>query len=112
MWRLSPDDEWENLGPTESREWNLYGDGWIVQDSTLFPNWYIACKVLILTFIYYYSSVGNYQLIQDTEVCGASVIKSTVDMTFNRPDYVAPFKRSAQVKRDIDDQWDVRQGLK
>jgi len=88
LWRLSPNDDWENLGPSESREWNLYGDGWIVQDSTLFPNWYIACK--------------------DPEVCGASVIKSTVDMTFNRPDYVTPFTRSVQVKRDIDDQWDVR----
>ena len=42
---MSPNEEWESLEPNESREWNLNGAGAIVQDSTLFPNWYIACQV-------------------------------------------------------------------
>ena len=37
---------------------------------------------------------------QDTSVCDAAVIQSTVGMTFNKPDYVKPFVLSEQVKRN------------
>mgnify|MGYP006944945100 CR=1 FL=1 len=32
------------MGGGDIRTWNLQGDGWIVGDSTLFPNWYFACE--------------------------------------------------------------------
>ena len=38
-------DQWKDLASGEILEWDLRGAGSIVQDSTLFPNWYFACEV-------------------------------------------------------------------
>ena len=90
LWRVTVNDEWTPLRQGESRRWNLHGDDWIVGDSTLFPNWYIAC--------------------QDQSVCEATTIKSTVEITYNKPNHVAPLDKKQQVKRDELDQVDIVTG--
>ena len=68
LWKFTVDDQWKPMNQGDTRTWNLKGDGWIVSDSTLFPNWYFACE--------------------NMAQCQPAVIKSTTGITYNKPDYV------------------------
>ena len=73
---------WNELKNGEERTWNLQGSGWIVADSTLFPNWYFACE---------------------DNSCEPAIIKSTETVTWNKPDYVHAFLEDKQRYRDAGD---------
>ena len=67
-----------------------------IKDSTLFPNWFIACDVRC-----------DYpdQDQPDADCCLPSVIKSTTTMNYNRPDFVMPFDSESTFKRFAEDKF-------
>ena len=87
LWTITPViGEWVPLKNGELIEINLKALGWVVSDSTIMPNWYIACV--------------------DYEECSAKNLeytKVTADrgFTFNRPDFVTEFRGEKMTKRDI-----------
>lgn len=73
------------------REWKLNGDGFISQDSTVYPRWFIACE----------NRCSND--VTDSNCCTPATIESTESMTYNKPDFVAPFDtEEAYLRSDKD----------
>ncbi|CAG5077543.1 Oidioi.mRNA.OKI2018_I69.PAR.g8749.t1.cds [Oikopleura dioica] len=87
LWTITPViGEWAPLKIGEMIEINLKALGWVVSDSTIMPNWYIACV--------------------DYEECSAKNLESTKvtadrGFTFNRPDFVTEFRGDKMTKRDV-----------
>jgi len=87
LWSITPVvDEWTPLQNGELIEINLKALGWVVSDSTIMPNWYIACV--------------------DYELCSAknldfTKVSTDYGFTFNRPNFVTEFRGDQMTKRDI-----------
>ena len=100
LWKLckntqSNQTSWSNLENGSSRTWNLNGEGYIAQDSTIYPRWFFACE-------------NRCQDVQgDANCCTPAIIKSTDadKMAYNKPDFVAPFDTEETYLRSKDDKF-------
>ena len=86
-------DDWETLKSGESRVWDMNGSRFINQDSTLFPRWFFACE----------QRCGSD--VQAADCCKPAVIKSTEKITYNKPDFVAPFDKPETYLRSKKDKF-------
>ena len=57
------------------------------------PNWFIACT-------------NRCDDVTEQDCCTPATVASTMNMTYNRPDYVAPFDSPKKWKRGADDKFD------
>ena len=95
LWRfcVNKDDEkssWSVMDTGATREWKLNGEGYISQDSTIYPNWFIACENRCKNDV-------------TDDCCTPATIKSTKSITYNKPDFVAAFDtKEAYLRSDKD----------
>ena len=99
LWKLCKNTEgnqssWDNLGSGATRSWKLNGEGYIAQDSTIYPRWFFACE-------------NRCEDVAGDDCCTPAIIKSTDinKMTYNKPDFVAPFDTEETYLRSEDDKF-------
>ena len=96
LWKMCSLDGWETLKTGESRVWDMNGSRFINQDSTLFPRWFFACEQRCDSGV------------QAADCCNPAVIKSTEKITYNKPDFVAPFDKRETYLRSKKDKFEPK----